>query len=551
MQIYNDIHMHLLSLLNTIDPIWYLPMQTTTLCKKMLKAAVIMFRGLPSTSSKLGLIHSRTRAPVPLEVNGFCTLPTSFTRPKITPTYQNPSKIHPKSIQNTSKIHPKYQFRWPSGVVKGGKLENPRSKWRSFMEFPSISFNIHPLPSGDPHQTRWHGCWRHLTAGPSWAQPAGRRRRAPGARGPHRLRAWAQAPAIPKWPTKKSRPVKYGEIFKKNCEIFSKKLWNIWEKWWSIGKKWWNIGENGEILGRNGEIFGKHGEILGRNDEILGRNWEICGKNGEICGKNGEWWWNDLGLRGCSHGIWMNLARGVFLMGTGKINPSASYLITSPAVAPWSCSHQRWQTGPGAHLFKKSKNCMQMVHESSIGMLAIIGKLPVSLSSVQVRSWMLERWWHQCSGCANGCVPKSSNSQPTFFFQSIAHCRDMYPLFLLHASQISVPRLLVSRFPESSLTTCNAVCHWLRCDLSKNLQTSKVSAEISRTSMETGGLPLFAQNPSTTSQLVPIFNSHLLLKSQSQAIHPGIEPGRVQTFQPHVTSSPLPLVEIMPVGVDS
>jgi hypothetical protein len=68
--------------------------------------------------------------------------------------------------------------------------------------------------------------------------------------------------------------------------------------------------------------------------------------------------------------------------------------------------------------------------------------------------------------------------------------------------------------------------------------------------METGGLPLFAQNPSTTSQLVPIFNSHLLLKSQSQAIHPGIEPGRVQTFQPHVTSSPLPLVEIVPVGVD-
>lgn len=98
-------------------------MQTTTLCKKMLKAAVIMFRGLPSTSSKLGLIHSRTRAPVPLEVNGFCTLPTSFTRPKITPTYQNPSKIHPKYIQNINSVDPPVSSKvasWKIPEANGG-----------------------------------------------------------------------------------------------------------------------------------------------------------------------------------------------------------------------------------------------------------------------------------------------------------------------------------------------------------------------------------------------------------------------------------------------
>ena len=52
---WSSLHMHLVSLLNTIDPIWSLPMQTTRGCKKMLKAAVIIFRGLPSTSVEEGL----------------------------------------------------------------------------------------------------------------------------------------------------------------------------------------------------------------------------------------------------------------------------------------------------------------------------------------------------------------------------------------------------------------------------------------------------------------------------------------------------------------
>ena len=99
-----------------------------------------MFRGLPSTSSKLGLIHSRTRAPVPLEVNGFCTLPTSFTRPKITPTYQNPSKIHPKSIQNTSKISIpltlRCRQRWQAG-------KSPKQ----MEEFHGVSIHIFQHPS--------------------------------------------------------------------------------------------------------------------------------------------------------------------------------------------------------------------------------------------------------------------------------------------------------------------------------------------------------------------------------------------------------------------
>ena len=148
--------------------------KTTTWCKKMLKAAVIIFRGLSSTSSKFKLVHIRTRASV-LRQMTFVSL-----------AVQTPSN-HPK-IQNHSTV--------------------------------STDFTT-PFPPGDPHPTPWR-CWRHPTAGPGKLPLGGRRKRAPGAMAPRRpWRPWARAPGT-QVAHRKERLMKHSE-----------KMVN---KWWTNGK---------------------------------------------------------------------------------------------------------------------------------------------------------------------------------------------------------------------------------------------------------------------------------------------------------------------------